>query len=101
MTYPSTQSLRRPLDGRMLAGVCAGLARYFNLDVTLVRLGLALFTLLGGSGVLAYIVAWALIPDDAGRRAATPLAILLVLVALMVLPFLCMLLMMPARVIIG
>jgi phage shock protein C len=101
MTYSSTQSLRRPLEGRMLAGVCAGLARYFNLDVTLVRIGWVLFTLLGGSGILAYVIAWALIPDDSGQRTSTPLAILIVFVALGLLPFLCALFMIPVRVVTG
>lgn len=101
MTYSTNQALRRPLEGRMLAGVCAGIARFFNIDVTLVRIAWVLFTLLGGSGILAYVIAWALIPDDSGQRAATPLAILIVLAALAILPFLCMLFLIPVRVITG
>jgi phage shock protein PspC (stress-responsive transcriptional regulator) len=50
-------------NDRMLCGVCSGIAEYFNLDPTLVRLGWALFSLAGGSGVLAYIVAAIIIPD--------------------------------------
>ncbi len=45
-------------------GVCAGIAEYFNIDPTLVRLGAVVFCLLGGSGVLAYIVAMIVIPRD-------------------------------------
>lgn len=45
-------------------GVCAGIAEYFNIDPTLVRLAAVVFCLLGGSGVLAYIVAMIVIPRD-------------------------------------
>jgi len=48
---------------KMLCGVCGGIAEYFNLDPTLVRLGLVLFSLAGGSSVLAYIIAAVIIPD--------------------------------------
>ncbi len=47
---------------KMIDGVCAGLAEYFNLDPTLVRLAAVLFCALGGSGILAYIVAAIIIP---------------------------------------
>ena len=57
--------LRRPRDGRMLAGVCAGVADYFGLDVTLVRVIWAVVSVItGGAGVLAYLVAWIIIPDE-------------------------------------
>ncbi len=48
---------------KMLCGVCGGIAEYFNIDPTLVRLGLVVFSLAGGSGVLAYIIAAVIIPD--------------------------------------
>lgn len=48
----------------MLCGVCAGIAEYFNLDPTLIRLAWALFCILGGSGVLAYILAAIIIPPE-------------------------------------
>ena len=54
---------RDPRNG-MLAGVCAGIAEYFGWDPTWVRLGWVLFTLLGGSGLLAYILAAVIIPKD-------------------------------------
>lgn len=50
------------------AGVCAGLADYFDIDPTLVRALWILFTLLGGSGVLAYIILWVIMPE-AGTEA--------------------------------
>ena len=48
---------------KMLCGVCGGIAEYFNIDPTHVRLGLVVFSLAGGSGVLAYIIAAIIIPD--------------------------------------
>ena len=56
--------LYRSRTDRMLAGVCGGLAKYFNVDSTLIRLALVLLIVLGGSGILAYIVAWILIPEE-------------------------------------
>ena len=56
--------LYRSESNRMLCGVCAGIAEYFNLDPTLVRLAWALFCVLGGSGVLAYILAAIIIPPE-------------------------------------
>lgn len=50
-------------EGAMLAGVCAGLAEYLGIDVTLVRLGFILVSLMGGAGVLGYIVAAVIMPD--------------------------------------
>ena len=47
--------LYRSAHDRMLAGVCGGIAEYFQIDPTLVRLGWVAFTALGGSGILAYI----------------------------------------------
>ena len=49
----------------MVAGVCAGLAEYFGMDVTLVRVIVAVVAVItGGVGVLAYLAAWAIIPDE-------------------------------------
>lgn len=49
---------------KMIDGVCGGIAEYFNLDPTLVRLGWILFCALGGSGILAYIIADVVIPRN-------------------------------------
>ena len=54
--------LYRSKKEKMIAGVCGGVAEYFNVDPTLIRLFWVLFMLLGGSGVLAYIIAWIVIP---------------------------------------
>ena len=56
--------LYRSESSRMLCGVCAGIADYFNLDPTLIRLAWALFCILGGSGVLADILAAIIIPPE-------------------------------------
>ena len=60
-----TKVLVRSRKGRMVAGVCAGLAEYFGTDVTLVRVIAAVIAVItGGAGVLAYLVAWAIIPEE-------------------------------------
>ena len=55
--------LYKSRDNRMLAGVCGGVADYFGIDFMLVRLGWILFCALGGSGILAYIIAAIVIPE--------------------------------------
>jgi len=50
---------------KKLCGVCGGIAEYFNIDPTLVRLLWILFSLAGGAGVLAYIIAAVIMPDNA------------------------------------
>ena len=54
--------LYRSMNNKMIAGVCGGVAEYFGLDPALVRLGWIVFCALGGSGVLAYIIAAIVIP---------------------------------------
>ena len=56
--------LRRSGDGAMLAGVAAGLAAYFDFDVTLVRIAIVALSFFGGAGVPLYIAAWLLIPQE-------------------------------------
>jgi len=57
--------LVRRTDDRMIGGVCAGLADHLGLDVTLVRLLTVLVTVLGfGSVIIAYLVAWVIVPKD-------------------------------------
>jgi phage shock protein PspC (stress-responsive transcriptional regulator) len=74
----SRPPLRRPARGRMIAGVAAGLAGYFRVDVTIVRIGLVVLALLGviGSslsvigiplylaGIPLYLACWVLIPEE-------------------------------------
>jgi phage shock protein C len=60
-----TRVLVRSRKGRVVAGICAGTADYFGWDVTLVRVIVAVVSIItGGTGVLAYLVAWALIPEE-------------------------------------
>ena len=54
----------RPREGKVLVGVCSGIANYFNIDPVLVRLGWIIFCCIGGSGFLAYLVAAVLIPEE-------------------------------------
>ena len=58
------KKLYRNTENKMLAGVCSGIADYFDIDPTLVRLGWVLFSLLGGSGLLAYIIAAIIVPEN-------------------------------------
>ena len=69
---PPVRRLYRSLQQKILGGVCGGLAEYFNVDVTLVRLLWILVTLIGGAGILAYIIAWIIIPVQAGQGSAAP-----------------------------
>jgi phage shock protein C len=57
--------LRRIQAGKKIAGVCAGFAEYFDTDVTLMRIiWLALLLLPPNVGIIAYIVAWVVLPKD-------------------------------------
>ena len=58
------KKLYRAREGRVLVGVCTGIADYFNVDPVLIRLGWIIFCCLGGSGILAYLVAAVLIPEE-------------------------------------
>ena len=58
------KKLYKSNKNKMLDGVCGGIAEYFNIDPTLVRLGWVVFCALGGSGVLAYIVAALIIRSE-------------------------------------
>jgi phage shock protein C len=59
--------LVRSRDDRMIAGVCAGLAAYLNVDVTVVRIIAAVTILLPGPSVVAYLIGWLLIPEEPPR----------------------------------
>ena len=47
----------------MIAGICGGVGEYFDIDPTLIRLGWVLFCAMGGSGIVAYIIAAIIIPE--------------------------------------
>ena len=56
------KKLYRSIANKKLCGVCAGLAEYFGIDATIVRLAWVAFCILGGAGLLAYIIAALVIP---------------------------------------
>jgi phage shock protein PspC (stress-responsive transcriptional regulator) len=61
---PERIVLRRPYDGRMLAGVAEGVARYFGVDTTIVRIAFVVLTVFGGAGIPLYLAGLLLIPDE-------------------------------------
>jgi len=66
MERTSPPQLRRSTDDRMLAGVCAGIARYAGVDPTLVRIAAVVGLVLGfGSVGLVYLLLWVIVPEDA------------------------------------
>jgi phage shock protein C len=64
MSEDNGKKLVRLREGRMVAGVCAGLAAYFKVDANLVRLLFGVFTIIWGLGALVYVVAWAVVPEE-------------------------------------
>lgn len=62
MTTEQKKRFVRSTNNRQIAGVCGGIADYLNIDVTLVRL-LCFVLLLGGEGILLYILLWAIVPE--------------------------------------
>lgn len=62
----STRRLRRSVSDRWLAGVCGGLADYFDLDPTVVRFGYVLVSLLSAAfpGAFVYLILWFVIPEN-------------------------------------
>ncbi|MFZ0128391.1 MAG: PspC domain-containing protein [Candidatus Dormiibacterota bacterium] len=69
---PPVDSTRRPLHrptkDRMIAGVAAGLAQYLDVDVTIVRIIIAVLVVCGGAGVALYIAGWLLMPNEGSER---------------------------------
>ncbi|MCI8583812.1 MAG: PspC domain-containing protein [Dorea sp.] len=59
-----SKRLYRSRNQRMICGVCGGIAEYFNIDPTIIRLAWVLFSLAGGSGILVYLIAAIIIPED-------------------------------------
>ena len=58
------RKLYRSRTDRKLAGVCGGLAEYFNLDPTLIRVLFIILAVLGGSGIIIYLAMWILVPNQ-------------------------------------
>ncbi len=59
-----TRRLYRSRTNRKLAGVCGGLAQYFNTDPTLIRVLFVVLAVLGGPGLLIYLVLWIVVPEE-------------------------------------
>jgi phage shock protein C len=57
------RNMYRSRNQRMLAGVCGGLAEYFNVDATLIRVLFLVLAVFGGSGLVIYVVMWLIVPD--------------------------------------
>jgi phage shock protein C len=57
------RKLYRSQTQRMLAGVCGGLAEYFNIDATVMRVLFLILAVFGGSGLVLYLVMWIVVPD--------------------------------------
>jgi phage shock protein C len=57
-------NLSRSSSNAILGGVCGGLANFFNVDVSVIRLIFALLVVFGGSGILLYIILWVVLPSD-------------------------------------
>ena len=93
---PGPRRLYRSRDDRVIGGVCAGIAKYFDIDPVLVRVGAVALVFLGGAGILAYLAAVLLIPNEgeAGQPPEAPKrgmaitgVVLLVVAICVVLPF--------------
>jgi phage shock protein PspC (stress-responsive transcriptional regulator) len=57
------RKLYRSRNQRMLGGVCGGLAEYFNVDATLIRVLFLVLAVFGGTGLVIYVVMWLIVPD--------------------------------------
>jgi phage shock protein C len=60
----SPRRLYRSKKGQAIAGVCVGLGEYFKVDPNLVRLAFAVLTVFAGLGVLLYLIAWIILPEE-------------------------------------
>ena len=64
---PPIKRLYRSRHDKVLGGVCAGIADYLHVDPVLVRLLWVIFALIMGTGIIAYIIAWIVIPEEPKR----------------------------------
>jgi phage shock protein C len=61
---PAPRPLRRSRTDQVIGGVCGGLGRYLGIDPVLLRVAFVVLALAGGGGILVYLVAWVLIPEE-------------------------------------
>ncbi|HEY2957964.1 MAG TPA: PspC domain-containing protein [Actinomycetota bacterium] len=59
-----TRKLYRSRTDRKIAGVCGGLASYFNVDPTLIRVLFVVLAVVGGSGIILYLALWLIVPNQ-------------------------------------
>ena len=71
-TSEAPRVLRRSRDDRVVGGVAGGLGRYFGIDPVLLRIAFVLLLLAGGSGILLYLIAWVVIPQERPGDAVGP-----------------------------
>ena len=64
MTTPAHTRLRRDTRNKMIAGVCAGIARRYGLSTTGLRIAFVVSTVLPGPQIIAYLLLWVLMPAD-------------------------------------
>lgn len=64
----ATKSLYRDTDNQMIGGVAAGLAEYFELDISLIRLVTLILVLFTGVGLIVYLIAWIVVPAKPGKK---------------------------------
>ena len=63
--FNGNKQLIRPREGRLIAGVCAGIGDYFGIDANVIRIAFAALTIFSaGVGALIYLVAWAVLPEE-------------------------------------
>ena len=61
--------LTKSSTNKVISGVCGGLAEFFGIDVTIIRIGWVFFTFFGGSGIIAYIICMVIIPSAENHSA--------------------------------
>jgi phage shock protein C len=63
------KKLMRSRSEKKVAGVCGGFAEYLDMDVTLVRIIWVMLAVFGGCGILCYVIAWIVMPEEPGAQA--------------------------------
>lgn len=66
------KKLYRSTTDKKIAGVCGGIAQYFGIDSTIIRLAFVIFCLMGGSGVLVYIICALVMKEEPSNGGYTP-----------------------------
>ncbi len=59
-----TKKLYRSRNGKAIAGICAGLGKYFQIDPVIIRLGFIFLALASGPGVIIYVIMWVVVPEE-------------------------------------